>query len=130
MNEPSEPLLAGCKVLVVEDEYFLADDICRALRRAGAVVVGPFRELSEGTAAVEATPDLSSAVLDVNLDGTMVFPLADMLRGRGIPFVFTTGYDEGAIPAAYRDVPRYEKPVDAGSVARVLVTQLGGARQA
>lgn len=113
-------LLVGLKVLVVEDEYFLATDITRALRRAGSIVLGPFRDISDASAAVEKNTDLAGAVLDVNLDGTMVFPVADMLRERGIAFFFTTGYDEAAIPEEYRDVPRCEKPFDANEVVRRL----------
>lgn len=121
MGQEQHPgMLAGLKMLVLEDEYFLADDICRALRRAGAEVIGPFRDLAEGSAAADQHADLSGAVLDVNLDGTMVFPIADVLRERGIPFVFTTGYDQEAMPPAYRDVPRCEKPVDANEVIRLF----------
>ena len=117
-------VLAGLKVLVVEDEYFLAADLCRALRRIGAEVVGPFRDLPNARAALGAHPDLAAAVLDVNLDGVLVFPVADALRDRGVRFVLTTGYDIGAIPAAYRSVPRCEKPVDADEVIRVLAGHL------
>ena len=112
--------LAGLKVLVVEDQYFLADEISHALTDAGADVVGPFREMSDGYEAVERNSQLAGAVLDINLDGIMVFPIADALRARGIPFVFTTGYDERAIPAAYCDVPRCEKPINAADVIRIL----------
>ncbi len=119
-KEERSVVLAGREILVVEDQYFLADEICRALANAGAAIVGPFGQVSDGHAAVKANPNLSGAVLDVNLDGTMVFPIADALRARGIPFVFTTGYDEKMIPAAYGDVPRFEKPVDTSEVVRHL----------
>ena len=119
-REQQSASFTGHKVLVVEDEYFLADDISRALRRAGAEVVGPFRDMADGQAALEQTVDLSAAVLDVNLNGTMVFPLADALLDREVPFVFTTGYDSGAIPTAYRAIRRCEKPIDADAVVRML----------
>lgn len=119
-REQQSVSLAGRKILVVEDEYFLADDISRALRRAGAMVVGPFRDMADGQAALEQNADLAAAVLDVNLNGTMVFPLADALLERDVPFVFTTGYDSGAIPLGYRNIRRCEKPVDADVVVRLL----------
>ena len=112
--------LTGLKVLVVEDQYFLADEISQALTDAGADVVGPFREMADGYEALERNPNLAGAVLDINLDGIMVFPIADALRARGVPFLFTTGYDERSIPTAYCDVPRCEKPINAADVIRRL----------
>ena len=68
--------------------------------------------------AAGAPPD--AAILDVNLGGEMVFPLAEALRDRGVPFMFATGYDSWALPPAYADVPRCEKPFDVGRCLRTL----------
>jgi hypothetical protein len=59
-------------------------------------------------------------VLDVNLRGDMVFPVADALRARGIPFAFATGYDGWALPERFADAPRVEKPFKGFRVAAVL----------
>lgn len=97
-------------VLVVEDEYLIADDLARDFASRGATVIGPFATLEGALASLdERRPDM--AVLDINLRGDAVFPLADALTARHVPFVFATGYDEGAIPETFAHVPRYEKPV-------------------
>src|SRR5215475_4153960 len=85
--------LLGRRVLVIEDEYFLADDIERTLSAMGARVLGPFGELKEATDLVDRNVAIDAAVVDINLRNEMVFPLARILRARKVPFVFTTGYD-------------------------------------
>ena len=104
--------LAGCRVLVVEDEYFIADDITRALRKLGAEVIGPLPSREEALDVFSSEERIDAAVLDINLRGDVIYPLADALRERGVPFVFATGYDAGSIPEAYRGVARWEKPFD------------------
>lgn len=111
--------LARIKVLVVEDEYFLADDLSETLRSLGAEVAGPAPTMDQAFALLERG-DVQAAVLDINLRGEAVFALAEALRRMAVPFVFATGYDEAAIPESYRDVPRWEKPLDAGDLARKL----------
>lgn len=104
--------LAGRRLLVVEDEYFIAEDIRAILERHGAIVIGPVGELAEARDILACEDRIDAAVLDINLHGETVFPLADVLRARGVPFVFATGYSEAAIPSSYGDVPRWEKPYD------------------
>jgi hypothetical protein len=89
-----KPSLKGRRVLIVEDEYFVADDIARALEKLG--------------------------VLGINLRGEAIYPLADALRRRGVPFVFTTGYAEASVPEAYRSIQRWEKPFDADKLVEAL----------
>ncbi|SED49608.1 response regulator [Rhodobacter sp. 24-YEA-8] len=99
-------------MLVAEDEYLLAADLTKFLQRAGARVIGPFptvREALEGL-RTGVTPDF--AMLDVNLRGEMVFPLADHLVAAAIPFIFITGYDTALLPQAYAAIPRLEKPIN------------------
>lgn len=88
----------------------VAEDLRIELEEAGAKVLGPVPSVARALAllAREAAPD--AAVLDVNLGGQMVFPLAEVLRERGIPFMFATGYDRRELPLAYADTPRCEKP--------------------
>jgi DNA-binding response OmpR family regulator len=101
--------LSGRTILVVEDNYMLAQDNSEALTRAGAKVLGPFS--SEEEAALCAQQEATDcAVLDINLGEGPSFMLADELRDHGVPFLFVTGYDAEAIPPKYSDVPRLEKP--------------------
>jgi CheY-like chemotaxis protein len=104
------PSLTGYRVLVVEDEYFIADDLRIALERCGAKVIGPVGRLAEAATLLEGDVLIDLAVLDIDLHGEKAYGLAEMLRERGVPLVFATGYGADAIPAAYAAVPRWEKP--------------------
>lgn len=112
--------LVGRRVLAVEDEYFLADELARALRGAGALVLGPLPSVKAALDLLEReVPDV--AVLDVNLGGERADPVADALQARGIPFMFTTGYDQSALPERYAAVRHAEKPVD----VRIILGEVG-----
>src|SRR5690348_9428474 len=93
VKDPTE--LRGLRILVVEDNFLVADTICEILADRGCEVVGPAPSLERGwkLAREEA---LDGAVLDVNLSGEVSFPLAKALAERGIPFLFLTGYDDSA----------------------------------
>lgn len=119
-GDAQRAMLAGFSVLVVEDEYFLADDIARALRSHGAEVVGPAGEAEEALGLIRARPDIDVAILDINLRGEMIYPVGDALRRDKIPFVLATGYDDAAIRPDYREVPRWEKPFDPEALVRAL----------
>lgn len=113
-------VLSGARILVVEDEFFLATDLERGLRRAGAEVVGPFGRARQASEALGETA-IDAAILDINLGGEMVFPLADELVTAAVPFVFTTGYDEAIIPARFDSVPRFVKPIDLDRTLQALL---------
>ncbi|KMO10860.1 response regulator [Methylobacterium platani] len=114
-QERPEPL----RVLVVEDEYFIADDISRALIRHGAEVVGPVPTVEEARRLL-SSHRLDLAVLDINLRGELVYPLVAELNRRGVPMVFATGYDAVAIPAKYGAIPSWSKPFDYEALAGML----------
>jgi CheY-like chemotaxis protein len=104
-------LLEGLNVLVVEDNLLLAEVTKILLEDSGCRVVGPAGWLQRGLELAQAEP-LDGAVLDINLHGEMSFAIAEVLRARGVPFVFVTGYeDRGIVPMAYRSAPRLDKPV-------------------
>ena len=115
-----EAKLAGRRVLVVEDEYYLADDLARALATAGATVLGPAPSVAAALDLLAQEPALEAAVLDVNLGGEMVYAVADMLAVRGIPCIYATGYDETVIPERYSAAPRIQKPIDPRHVIDTL----------
>ena len=116
----AERRLAGCRILVVEDEYLLADELRSELADAGAVVLGPVGTLGDAVDLILSGQPIDGAVLDVNLHGEMAFPAADLLVERGLPLVFTTGYEESVIPARFAAIPRCEKPVKAARVAQAI----------
>ncbi len=112
--------LTGKRILIVEDEYFIASDLKRALNSQDAIVVGPVSSLDAGLAAVDGDGALDLAVLDVNLNGTASYAIADRLAQRGVPYMFLTGYDGWAMPSAHRGTPRLAKPFPPDAVVRVI----------
>ena len=117
-NESTAPL-AGLRVLVVEDDYFIADEICTTLRNGGAEVLGPSPDLEHGLEVVR-NEHLDCAVLDINLHGDLAFSLANELRKRGTPSIFATGYDQSVLPGAFSDSVRLEKPVNLNELLRAV----------
>lgn len=110
LDMSDEPDLSGQRVLVLEDDYYLASDASAALRGAGAVIVGPYS--SERDAAKAAAENvITAAVLDINTDEGPSFKLARLLQERHVPFVFLTGYNAEIIPADLGAVERLQKPV-------------------
>jgi DNA-binding response OmpR family regulator len=106
-------------MLVVEDIYFLAMEAKAALERAGAEVIGPFAGDADAMESLRlGAPDC--ALLDVNLGEGASFDLARTLRRRGVPFLFFTGYDAGAMPPEFAGVMRLEKPVAADRLVQAV----------
>ena len=99
--------LEGVRVLLVEDEYLVASLIEEILEIAGCIVTGPIPRLAQAVDAADRE-SCDAAVLDVNLAGERIYPVADILSRRNIPFVFVTGY--GALPGEYANRPRLCKP--------------------
>lgn len=103
--------LQSKRVLIVEDEYLIAQDLAEALRAAGADVAGPVGSAADAERLLGSgrRPDL--ALLNVRLRGGTVFALADKLDDAGVPFLFVSGYDASSLPERFKDRPRVEKPV-------------------
>jgi CheY-like chemotaxis protein len=112
--------LEGKRVLLVEDEYFIVQDLARDFAAAGAIVIGPAATLPDALRLVASSGPLDGAVLDINLKGEMVYPLADALMNRGVAFVFSTGYDSEVIPSRFDGIIRCEKPITPEQVAKSL----------
>jgi len=104
------------RVLIVEDEYYLAADLEAALRSQGADIVGPLCELAEAFREV-LKGGFDAAIIDINLQGDRAYGIADQLDRQRIPFVFATGYSHEIIPARFSGVMRFEKPYDVVSIA-------------
>ena len=119
-----ESLLKGRRILIVEDEYFLADELQIMLEDEGAETLGPVASVEAGLRILSAGQVPDAASLDINLCGGTVYPLADALIARGVPFVFTTWNNQAAIPAAYAHIRRLEKPVEPEMVLKELAILL------
>ncbi|HEX8572432.1 MAG TPA: response regulator [Allosphingosinicella sp.] len=120
--------LSGARILIVEDEYYLAEDLAGVLKGAGAEVVGPVGSLRQAEAPV-AAGGLDGALIDMNLRGEPAFDLAERLKDAGIPFVIVSGYSREALPPSLAEAPRLEKPVDSAhavaALARLLAARAG-----
>ncbi|MBV8574999.1 MAG: response regulator [Acetobacteraceae bacterium] len=101
--------LEGIRVLVVEDEFLVASLIGDMLTSAGCVVSGPVSRLPEALDAVDRGT-FDAAVLDVNLAGDRIDPVADALSRRNVPFLFVTGYGAGILSSQHAARPRLCKP--------------------
>lgn len=120
----ARPLL-GRAILLAEDEFFLAMDLQEALQGAGATVIGPVASVGQALRLLEAERRIDAAVLDVNLGGEMVFPVADRLLERGVTVLLATGYNEDDLPTRFARVPRCEKPIDVAALMRILAPARG-----
>jgi CheY-like chemotaxis protein len=122
-GDDSDPALVGKRVLIVEDEFFVAVQIETAVQSFGCETIGPFTRLD---LAIQASrrEQFHIAVLDINLNQTLVYPLADELLIRSIPFVFLTGYAHADLPESYRSLPRIQKPFDPRAVKHALIRAL------
>ncbi len=116
----AERTLRACRILVVEDDYFLADDLRRELNEAGATVLGPVGTLEAALSVIHSDPHIDGAVLDINLAGDSAYPAADLLTQGQVPFAFTTGYDDSVIPSRFAHVPRCRKPVNLTKVVHAI----------
>lgn len=122
-------LLSGLRVLVVEDDYFIAEEICSTLRNNGAEVLGPSPDIEHGLDMVK-NHRIDCAVLDINLHGNLAFNLASELQQRGTPAIFATGYDGSVLPDAFSGCVRLEKPVNLTALLHAVQTLCAGsARQ-
>ncbi len=118
--------LAGRHILVVEDEYVLAHQLVRALTQEGAVIVGPAAAVAPALALIAAPvrPAIDAAILDVNLAGERVYPVAEALLAAGIPFVFASGYDALETDPRFAAIPYLVKPLTMALLVRTLIDLL------
>ena len=111
------------RVLVVEDEYLIRMLVEDMLVDQGYDVTAAVGTIAEARAQAESAA-VDIAILDVNLDGEEVFPIADVLVKRGLPFVFVTGYGQASLPDTYRDYAALQKPFKADQLKTMLSTLL------
>jgi len=114
------------RILVVEDEYLirmLLEDMLADLGYTIAAAVGTIDEASK----LAENGEFDVAILDVNVDGQTIYPVADILAKRGLPFVFVTGYGERSLPDPYRERPALQKPFQAEQLKKMLASLLAPA---
>lgn len=110
------------RVLIVEDDYHIAETLRNEFERLGFGVIGMVATQEDAFSLLDRVNPTDGVVLDINLRGQHAYRLADALLKRRIRFVFCTGYDREALPSAYRTVPLCLKPVGAEEVARTLLS--------
>ncbi|MFQ6556215.1 response regulator [Pseudomonas sp. Lb2C1-1] len=119
---------AGVRVLVVEDEGAIALLIEEMLEEFGCEVVASVARLA-AACEVAGSAQVDLAILDVNLAGERVFPVAEILRGRHIPFLFSTGYGASGLPAEYAGCPVLHKPFSQSELQQKITVTLKEARE-
>ena len=118
--------MRGSRILVVEDNYLLAEVICDFVADCGMQPVGPAAGLDTGLVYAGEAP-LDAAILDINLDGRLCFPICGLLAQRGIPFCFLTGYSHlSLIPQQFRRAPLISKPFEPDELRSVIDMMLAG----
>lgn len=119
--------LSNRRILIVEDESLVAMLLETILEDMGCVTVGPIANIDDALAllASDEAETLDGALLDVNVAGREVFPVADVLKARGVPFVFSTGYGQGGLPDEWRTHATIQKPFTEAAVEQALMAALG-----
>lgn len=113
-------------VLIVEDEAMIRMLLCDMLEELGHAVVGQAAHVEEALGLVNSQLAFDLAILDVNLDGKSAEPIAAAVEGRGLPFVFATGYGETGVPQRFRGRPFLQKPFAITSLSQTLEGVLRG----
>lgn len=126
LEAADNPGLQGARVLVAEDEFAIAMFLVDYLELKGVHTVGPAGDLAALGRLVDEHP-IDVALLDINLGGEQVYPLADRLVAAGIPFLLTSGYDDN-VPSRFADVPRCAKPYHIQVLVQQLETLLNSRR--
>jgi DNA-binding response OmpR family regulator len=119
------PEAAGARILVAEDEFLVYLALEEELRGNGFAVAGPYSSLLATRDAL-ALERFDLALLDINMGGEMIWPIADELISRKIPFLFLTGYSAESLPGRFRHTPRLCKPYDPAELLHEIRSLLAG----
>jgi CheY-like chemotaxis protein len=113
----------GGSVFLVEDEVMIRMMVADMLAELGYSIAAEAGEISEAIKLAQST-DFDLAILDVNVNGKVISPVADLIRARNRPFIFATGYGSSGLPEEYRDRPSLQKPFQIETLARVIENTL------
>ncbi len=116
MNSTGDHALDGRCVLVVEDQYLVADEMRRMITAMGGEVLGPVARPAAALALLDGSA-VDFALLDINLGAEDAYPVAAELMHRGVPFIFATGSEPWVIPEAFQDIPCLDKPLTSKTLA-------------
>jgi CheY-like chemotaxis protein len=115
----------GGSVFLVEDEVMIRMMVADMLEELGYSVAAEAGEIGEAMKLAESA-DFDLAILDVNVNGKMISPVADLIKARQRPFIFATGYGSSGLPEEYRDRPALQKPFQIETLAKVIDTVMTG----
>ena len=116
--------ILAARVLIVEDETLLRLDLEDILGDFGCMIVGGAGRI-DSALELAASVDCDVAILDINLGGVRIDPVADVLRARGVPVLFTSGYGDIGLPAGHEGAPLLEKPYQEAALRRAIMDILG-----
>jgi CheY-like chemotaxis protein len=112
--------LTGDRIMIVEDEALIAMAMSDLVTELGFKVVGPYSNLKDAMAALKGD-GVDGAILDINIGGELIYPLADILIARNLPFIFTTGYGKESIASSYENIQVLHKPVERKALRQIFV---------
>lgn len=118
--------LGGKRILIVEDDTFIGDDLQLELQKLGALVIGPVRDDQEAMALLDTIDMIDAAVLNIGLKGEPSFLVAARLADALVPYVFSSGHLREIVPAAFAAVPFFSKPADPKKIAEALSSRSDG----
>jgi len=118
-KRPIDSLLKGARILVVEDDWLISTLLADFLTDSGCVVVGPVFSVAGGI-VLASEEAIDAALLDLNVKGGEVYPVARTLADRGIPFAFLTGYVASKVSQTYRERPVLQKPFLVANLVQIL----------
>ena len=113
----------GGSVFLVEDEVMIRMMVADMLEELGYRIAAEAGEISEAIRLAQSI-DFDLAILDVNVNGKVISPVADLIKARNRPFIFATGYGSSGLPKEYRDRPSLQKPFQIETLARVIENTL------
>jgi CheY-like chemotaxis protein len=113
----------GGSVFLVEDEVMIRMMVADMLEELGYSIAAEAGDISEAIRLAQST-DFDLAILDVNVNGKVISPVADLIKARNRPFIFATGYGSSGLPEEYRDRPSLQKPFQIETLARVIENTL------
>jgi CheY-like chemotaxis protein len=117
---------AGCSVFLVEDEVMIRMMVADMLEELGHSVAAEAGEIGEAVKLAQST-EFDLAILDVNVNGKVITPVAELINARNRPFIFATGYGSSGLPPEYRDRPALQKPFQLETLAQVIASAMKGA---
>ena len=118
--------LSGRSVFLVEDEVMIRMMVADMLEELGYKIAAEAGDISEAMRLAQAT-EFDIAILDVNVNGKVISPVADIIKAKGCPFIFATGYGSSGLPEEYRDRPALQKPFQLETLGKMIDSTLKGA---